>query len=366
MENRWSKLAVAAAVIVAAAIGLNVLPVGTQGVAWGQLLENVQQARSSVHRMQMTLSRVGEPERNVEFVMYRSSDFGIRRDAYAEGKLMTRLYLSWDTDKCVEVIPSQRQYVKATFGEAQLAEIRQKNDPRELVKHLMGFDHTELGTETIGGKECEGIEVDDPKFGTMLFGQGKGRLWADVETQFPVRIEFEGTSAGGTIHTRLILDEFAWDPPLTAGDFEPNIPADFTVMADVDLSATEETVINGLRAFARVTGGKYPSGLDLITSMREVQLAFITERRKRGVSMEQEPTKDEMDSILAIQAVCMFYGNLKAEDKDAAYNGDKVSAEFPHAVLLRWRADDDAYRVIFGDLTVQGATAEELAELEAI
>ena len=367
MQNRWSKLAAAAAVILAVGVALNVIPMWPrQGVAWAQLVEKVQQARSCIHRMQMTVTREGQPDANVEFVMYRSSEFGIRRDAYAKGELIAQLYLPWETDRCVEILPGQKKYVKARFDETQLAEIRERNDPRELIKMLMEYEHADIGAQTIEGKQCEGIEVADPNFGTMLFGRGKGRLWADIETQLPVRIEFEGTSASGAIHTRLVMDEFAWDPPLAAADFEPNIPDDYTVMAEVDLSANEETVIRGLRTFARLTDGKYPSGLDLMTSMREVQFAFMAERRKRGVSVEQEPTKEEMDGILAIQAVCMFYGNLKGEGKDAAWYGDKVTAEFPHAVLMRWKAGDDAYRVVFGDLSVREAAAEELADLEAM
>ncbi len=368
MESRWSKLAVAAAVVLAVAFGLNMIGGRHMGgVAWSQLLENVQQARSCIHRMQMIVTREGEPDSTVEFVMYRSSEFGIRRDAYARGELIAQLYLPWEVDRCVEILPGQKKYVKARFGEAQLAEIRERNDPRELIKMLMEYEHTDIGTETIEGKQCEGIEVNDPNFGTMLFGEGKGRLWADIETQLPVRMEFEGASGGGAMHTRLVLDEFAWDPLLTPADFEPNIPDDYTVMAEVDLSTNEETVIKRLRTFARMTGGKYPSSLDLMTSMKEVQFAFIAERRKRGVSVEQEPTKEEMDGILAIQAVCMFYGNLKGEGKDAAWYGDKVTAAFPHAVLMRWKADDeDTYRVLFGDLSVRDVTAEGVAELEAM
>ena len=58
MENRWSKLAVAAAVILAVAMALNVIPIWPrQGVAWSQLLEKVQQASSCIHRMRMTVVR---------------------------------------------------------------------------------------------------------------------------------------------------------------------------------------------------------------------------------------------------------------------------------------------------------------------
>lgn len=371
MESKLAKLALAAGIILAALIGLNIM--GDRhlgGVAWARMLENVQQIQSYIHRTRMTISREDQPDAQVEFKMFRSGDFGIRRDAYIEGELATQLYVPWDAQKCVEVIPSQKKYVRAIFGEAQLAEIREKNDPREMAKLIMSFDYVDLGVQTINGRQCEGIEVNDPRFGRMLFEEGIGRIWADVETDLPVLMEFIGTSAGGAIRTKIVLDEFDWQAPLTAGDFEPNIPADYTVMAEVDLSPGAESAVNGLRIFAGITGGTYPSSLDLMTSMKEVQSAFLIERRKRGVAMEQEPTKEEMGSILAIQGVCMFYGQLMNEDRDVAYYGDQVSAEFPHAVLWRWKggtdeSGSDTYRVILGDLTVRDATAAELEALEA-
>ena len=367
MDNRWSKPAVAAAVILAVAIGLNLIGGRHMGgVAWSQLLENVQQTRSYIHRTLLTISASGRPEAEYEFVVYRSLDYGMRRDAYKDGKLVSRLYISRDAERCVEVLPDEKKYVKAKFSEAQLAEIRDKNDPRELVRLLMDFEHTDLGTETIEGRVCEGIAVDDPRFGRMLFEEGTGRLWADIESALPVLMEFEGTSAGGSIRTRVVLDQFRWGAGLTDADFEPNIPDDYTVMAEVDLSPGDETVVKALRVFAKITGGRYPSSLDIMTAMSEVQAAFLIERRKQGGSLEQEPTKEELSDILAIQGTCMYYGSLMNEGKDVAYYGDKVTAEFPHAVLMRWKCCDDTYRVIFGDLSVQDATDSQLKELEAM
>jgi len=54
------------------------------------------------------------------------------------------------------------------------------------------------------------------------------------------------------------------------------------------------------------------------------------------------------------------------EDKDFAYYGDKVTAEFPHAVLMRWKIEDGKYRIIFGDLTARDVSVGELAQLEAM
>ncbi len=364
MDSKWSRLAVAAAVILAVALGLNMI--GDSGVAWSQLMENVQHARSCIHRSLLTISQDNQPDTVYEFVLYRSTDYGMRRDAYRDGELVAQLYIARNAEDCVEIVPPEKKYVKTKFTEQQLAEIRDKSDPRKLVELLMSFDHLDLGTETVEGKLCEGIEVQNPKFGAMLFEKGKGRLWADVETNWPVLMEFEGTSAGGAIRTRIVLDRFRWEPVLTAADFEPNIPEDYSVLADVDLSPSDETVVKALGAFAKITGGRYPSSLDVMTAMSEVQAAFIAARRKQGIPLEQQPTREEMSDILAIQGTCMFYGGLASEEKDAAYYGERVTAEFPHAVLMRWKQENGSYRVIFADLTVRDVTPEELKELEAM
>ncbi len=363
MRNRMPKLAAAAMIVVAVLIGLNTF--SDNGVAWSKVLENVEQVRAYVHRTRMTVSRDNQADAHVEFIMHRSMDYGMRRDSYDSGQLISQLYLARDAANCLELVPSEKKYVKTTLTEQQLTEMREKQDPRELVKLLTCFEQKPLGRKTIDGRECEGVEVDDPKFGRMIFEAGKGRIWADVRTELPVLIELEGTSAGGAIRIHLVLDQFDWAAALTAEDFEPNIPDDYTVWAEVDLTGSAETMVKGLRGFSNVTGGKYPSSLDLMTANSEVQGAFVRGRQKQGISLEQPPSKEEMDNILAIQGACMYYGQLIGEDKDVAYYGNKVTAEFPHAVLMRWKCGEDSYCVIFADLNTRNVTSEELIRLEA-
>jgi hypothetical protein len=365
MESKWSKPAVAAAVILAVGIGLNVFTPWGGGVAWSHVLEHVRQARSCTHRMRWTISRDGQPDTQYDFVMYRSSDYGLRRDAYQQGRLISQLFISGNAENCVEVVPAEKKYVKAKLSAPQLAEIRDKSDPRELTKLFMDSHYRPLGAQEIEHRRCEGIEVNEPNFARALFERGTGRLWADVATNLPVRMELEGTSAGGAIRMHIVLDEFRWDPGLTPADFEPNIPADYGVLAEVDLSPGDETLVKALGSFARITGGRYPSSLAIMTAMSEVQAAFIAERRKRGISVEEKPTKEELDDILAIQGTCMYYGRLVNDGNDVAYYGDRVTAEFPHAVLMRWKCGADTYRVILGDLTVQDVPASQLQALEA-
>jgi hypothetical protein len=60
-----------------------------------------------------------------------------------------------------------------------------------------------------------------------------------------------------------------------------------------------------------------------------------------------------------------FYETLQADGKAAVYNGPAVTAADANKVLLRWKLDDNKYRVIFGDLRTEDIDAARLRELEA-
>jgi concanavalin A-like lectin/glucanase superfamily protein/putative zinc finger protein len=369
MSNRITQFAAAAMIAIVGIAGLyyflfNSPSPDDPGVAWGNVFKKVANVTNYVHRVKMTVTGVAEEPRVVEFVIYRSTEFGIRRDSYLKGELYTQLYAGTDSHRGCEVIPSQKKYVQAVWTDEQLQEIREKNDPRKFAEEFSKFTYKEIGRKTVNGIECEGIEITDPGFGKMVFEKGTGRFWVDVEKELPVLIEMEGTAADGKMQISLTIDEFQWNAPLIAADFEPNIPDDYTLMAKVDLSDTEQTLIKGLRGFAELSGGLYPSSLDLMTASTEIQVGFIVQRRLQGIDMEQEPTRLEMEKILAIQGSCMFINKLRGDEKEPAYYGKFVTKENPEAVLVRWKLEDDQYRVVFSDLQVGTVTKEQLNALE--
>ncbi|MHC4241830.1 MAG: hypothetical protein ACYS3N_17535 [Planctomycetota bacterium] len=363
MKSKTTRMAAAAVIIIAVFFGLNLFR-ETGGVAWAEVLNNVQKVQTYIHRMKMTVQRP-EGSHDVDMTFYRSTEFGTRRDSFYNGELISKLYVSEGVNRSVELLPSQKKYIKAVFTEEQLKEISEKNNPRAIVQEFMCCNqYTKLGRDTIDGIEVEGIEVDNENFGATLFERGKGRLWVAVETDLPVLIELEGTSAGGSVQISLTIDGFDWDPGLLAEDFDPNIPSDYTMMAEVDLSGSVEAVIKGLRGFAEITEGKYPTNLDLMTTGKEISEAFGALRQKQGKGPEEPPTKEEMENILTIQGACLFYGKLVKESKDAAYYGGTVTPQDVEKVLMRWKISEDQYRVIFGDLSTLDVNHDELAELE--
>ena len=134
--------------------------------------------------------------------------------------------------------------------------------------------------------------------------------------------------------------------------------------------------MKGLRIFAEITGGKYPQKLAVMDVMREVTEAAkknFENERKSGDDPNKRPTQEEMEEAMtklmgkamAVQGACMFYAELVKAGKDAAYYGDKVTSDDVDSVLMRWKISDDEYRVIYGDLTAENISTEQLAELEA-
>jgi hypothetical protein len=166
-----------------------------------------------------------------------------------------------------------------------------------------------------------------------------------MKTHFPVRMEIDGVSGGGKIQSHVVMDQFVWDAPLDAGEFEPNIPtaahpAIEMKMADID----EKNLIEGLLFFAKQSGGRYPSSLAPMT----VDAEFRQICKDKG---DNQPfTAQEMEKLSFLTVVGQFYQGLVEKNCAMEYHGDTVTAGDADRELLRWKISDDEFRVIYGDL----------------
>jgi hypothetical protein len=100
-----------------------------------------------------------------------------------------------------------------------------------------------------------------------------------------------------------------------------------------------------------------------MTMTRELRAGLLA---KYGGTPPWPPQPGDAQKAVSLEMSIRFYAGLVIEDKDPAYYGSKVMTEFPHAVLMRWKIEDNKYRVIFADLTARDVTAGELAQLEAM
>jgi outer membrane lipoprotein-sorting protein len=91
----------------------------------------------------------------------------------------------------------------------------------------MAKGYKELGRKTLDGIDVEGIEVQDPPTDGEPLDSAVGRMWVDVKTEMPVRIEIEGLAHQQ--HAQWIMD-FRWDAAVDPSVFAPNIPDGYTRM----------------------------------------------------------------------------------------------------------------------------------------
>jgi hypothetical protein len=125
------------------------------------------------------------------------------------------------------VIPAEKKWSRTPLPPEQRGKMpEQYEDPADYIRRFMARPYKELGRSVIDGIEVEGVEVADPPTdGDAKLENGVGRMWVDVQTELPVRIEIEGTADAMAVRW---LMEFKWSEAVDPALFEPNIPSDYT------------------------------------------------------------------------------------------------------------------------------------------
>ena len=109
----------------------------------------------------------------------------------------------------------------------------------------MKRNYTKLGKDVINSKKVEGIECSD--LGEEVFGKSfkkaTARLWVEIGTNYPVRIEIDGIDMAqqfdmpdnvdvnlSDMEMNMVMDDFQWNVKLDPNLFYPDIPSDYTDM----------------------------------------------------------------------------------------------------------------------------------------
>ncbi|MGD0572478.1 MAG: hypothetical protein ABSB11_05605 [Sedimentisphaerales bacterium] len=372
MRSPITKLAMAAVVIIAVGLAIHYFAgEGTQKCcAWAQIADKVAQIKTCVYNMHVHVSSrtIGQKGQDVESKVYISSDYGQRIDTFLDGNIMQQMYVPADGNAMISVMPSEKKYMRMVLtDEVRARSKNQMQDPRDAITKFMTGPFRELGKDTINGIEVKGIEVNNPPAVQGVYNNFIGRTWVDVATEYPVRIEIEtdiGTGAD-TIKMLMVMDNFEWGEDLDPGIFEPNIPSDYKTMGEMKLPGQDEaSAIEGLRTFAEMTDGHYPSQMTVMTLTKESTEAYAKKLGAKLTKPSDEQMQQATAQMMKVQAPVLFYTKLTRDGNDPAYYGKDVKASDANTVLMRWKISDGAYRVIYGDLSAENVTAEKLKEME--
>jgi outer membrane lipoprotein-sorting protein len=395
MKNPIVKAAVAAAVVLACLAGLY-LWIGTKsGVALADVLEKVEQAQAFMYKIKTAETGTMIPgmpaiKKESEGTVIVSNRYGTKMDMTettgdvnnSRQETLQQYFLP-DQKLEIAIFHKQKKYTQMEFDDDWLERRKKQSyDPRVMIKQIMNCKYTDLGRSEIDGVEVEGFKTTDPAFYGCQFEDVNAVLWVDVKNWLPVRMEMD-FKMSKQIQISSVIYDYQWDVSVDANEFEPVIPKDYTALPTSGMkmpSMTEASAIEGLKFFAD-TFGHYPRKLTITNLMREslifkdykLTLKDSNNLTETGLKLKKEIeqakigdelTKKMMEMMRPVQSLCIFYITLVQDKKDPAYYGKSVTVGDANAVLMRWKVSDIEYRVIYGDLTAETVTAEELAELE--
>jgi len=238
LHNRPAQLAAMFCVITAIFMIAHFIgkPVKICSVAMAQVAENINNVHTFTYRYYQHIVN-GRADRvdQTETVYYISPEHGVRLGTYVDGRTETRTFLLPAEKVKITVIPQTKQYKRDELTPQTFGQIQRENDPRELIKQFLSSEYTDLGCKLVCGIESHGIEVSNPGFMQDTMKDVVGRLWINVKSQLPVRMELEGIDIATSQRVEIVTDEFRWEPGLQKDDFGPFIPEDYVLNEDEEM-----------------------------------------------------------------------------------------------------------------------------------
>ncbi|MHC4533987.1 MAG: hypothetical protein ACYS6K_08545 [Planctomycetota bacterium] len=401
MKSPITKLAAVAVIIIACVIGLSFWRTTSSGIALADVLARVEQVRAFRSKSIATINP-GKPD-GVEFrgnsVM--SQEYGhkttieVRVDPNGGWGPMGGLYFYPQKKTFIQIGHPIKTYFRWEVDDVE-AQQHQKSfsqliDPVKLLRDIIACKYKNLGRSTIHGIDVEGFRTTDPNcrlaFSRSYFKDPQAELdvkiWVDVKTRLPVRCEDCSSGLdemGNPWVVQCITTDFEWDISVTAAEFDPPpVPDGYKVVNKRPEPTDEEAAIQGLRQSVELFGN-FPETIGTGTEAKEIIfLAIEKSKTPAALRLKEEieglTEAEKLDKLRSeataigdagwsLRRLIWFYVRLVQDKRDPVYYGKTVTPKDTDKVLLRWKLDNDQYRVIFGDLSIKNVTPQELAELE--
>ena len=339
---RWpARIALAAAAALVLIVGWNMIFRDTAGnVAWADVIAQVRDAQDYICR----IDRVATPWDSMEIIAYFSEKYGQKKMQYIDGKLAAEVFVR-PGEKVIHLLHHKDEaYVTIGLTSSDAKKMTDLTSARDLVEYFHSYDYEEIGTREIDGVTASGIEITDPALWAGQYEEGSVRLWVDASTNWPVLIEREFRSDDGKVDVREKYTDFQWNASLSKKDFEFEVPDGYGTLDFGETKDGEEGAIEGLRAYASLSDGRYPSDPAFDTAASEIR------KDRDRLKKEGDWGPEEIKIFFKVRGLSVFYAELVEKGIDVEYNGATVGATDFDKVLMRWKLEDGRWRVIYGDL----------------
>jgi hypothetical protein len=209
MKSPITKIAAAAAIIIAVSVGIHFLGDGTS-VAWSQVVEQI--SNHTKYKCRQRVIREQGPQ--VPTMQVYHLNLQQRRQEVEDGSVHI-IDMRGENAITVELYPDQKKAIVTTllgFGP------KQDPDLIEMVKRYEQESPERIGTKKVNGKTLQGFRHKPNQYNEFT-------VWVDPDTKLPVEIEINHPTVGQTI----LLDEFEFDFDLDESAFSTDVPEGYEV-----------------------------------------------------------------------------------------------------------------------------------------
>jgi hypothetical protein len=206
--------------VITAALLLLLNPFAGSSVAWGRVMERVDQSPTTIVRGESFLRGEDHELKHIEIgaVGYISKEFGSHFYITEFGKTVFEGFTSPDGKLFTKIdsrTGERKQLSMLMLGPGLFS------DPKLLIRDFLSHPYVKIGRKAMNGIKVEGIEIpiNLPGKDQKRYAGEKDymRLWVDIKTGLPVREEHQISLAAG--EAVWILD-FQWNIPLPQSIFQ--------------------------------------------------------------------------------------------------------------------------------------------------
>ncbi len=321
MKSSITKLATAAAIIIAVSIGIYFLGDGSS-IAWSQVVEQLNNYTKYKCRQRV----VREEGPQIPTMQVYHLNLQQRRQEVEDGTIHI-IDLRLENPITVELYPDQKKAVVTNilgFGP--------KKDPDiiDMVKRFEQQSTERLGTKKVNGKTLQGFRHKPNEYNDFT-------VWVDPKTKLPVEIELKHPKAKQTIY----MDQFAFDFDLDESAFSTVVPDGYEVKTVVqDYRPVEQKEISPEDLRTGLSHTAYTA--EKLPWMEKLIIMQITDPLMRmGKAYVIGIQSDDGNRIIIVQ------GDYYEQERMVWIPNEKVVLETPSGIKLYTHPNGSIYARLF-------------------
>jgi len=230
MKHKLTKLATAALIPIAIILGLNIIPgSGIASVVLADVAREIEQVQNCVFKKTTILSSEDNGANSFDSLVYYT-EAAVREDIFDNQKITYQVYVKFSEGILVGVDHKTKVFKKMDLSDEDMEKMSPVS-PKNIVNLILGKGkYKKLGRKTVDEVLSEGFEFEDTR--AMLSMDKKKienvvtRLWVDVKTNLPVRVEVDCVLNNDT-KASVVMCNPKWDVELEPDFFEPKIPVGY-------------------------------------------------------------------------------------------------------------------------------------------